>query len=223
MINKRQLSIFANNLTLSMHSKKYIFGFMALLLFADQLLKIYIKTHFYLGEIHNVLGNWFKLCLVENEGMAFGWTLGNGAIAKVILTVFRIVIIAYFFRIFLRYLRASVSKPFLYAFTLLLSGALGNLLDSIFYGLLFSESMPDTVAQIFTNHYGGIFFGKVVDMFYFPLFRGHFYSWIPVIGGSEFEFFSPVFNLADAYISVGISIIILLILLDRRKYLPKSK
>lgn len=191
---------------------------MALLLISDQILKIYIKTHFYLGEIYNVLGDWFKLCLVENDGMAFGWTLGNGPIAKIILTIFRIVIIFYFFRVFLKYLLTKVNKYFIYAFALLLSGALGNLLDSVFYGLVFSESKIDIVAQIFTSHYGTIFLGKVVDMFYFPLFQGHFYSWIPLIGGSEFEFFSPVFNLADAYIFVGITTIILQLIWNRQKF-----
>lgn len=203
-----------------MSAKKYIFGIMGLLLLVDQVLKIYIKTHFCLGEMHNVLGNWFRLCLVENEGMAFGWTLGNGSVAKIVLTLFRIVVIAYFFGVFVRFLHQNINKYFLYAFVLVLAGALGNLLDSVFYALIFSESTPMTVAQIFTNHYGGIFFGKVVDMFYFPLFHGHFYSWIPIIGGSEFEFFSPVFNLADAYISVGIGAIVLMLIINKRKFLP---
>lgn len=203
-----------------MRAKKSIWGFMALLLLADQCLKIYIKTSFRLGEMYNVWGSWFRLCLVENEGMAFGWTLGHGAVAKIILTLFRIGVIAYFLRVFVRYLQLGAHGYFLYAFALLLAGALGNLLDSTFYALIFSESTPAAIAKIFSNHYGGLFFGKVVDMFYFPLFHGHFYSWIPVVGGSEFEFFSPVFNLADAYISVGIVAILLMILINKRKFIP---
>ncbi len=174
---------------------------------ADQALKIYVKTHFYSGESHSVIGNWFKLYFIENEGMAYGWKFG-GEWGKMLLTLFRLA--AVIFGIF--YLRKIIQKKyhpgFIICAALIFSGALGNLIDSMFYGLIFEDSAMNayTVAKIFPKHgYAGFLHGKVVDMLYFPLIRNaHFPAWIPIWGGEDFEFFRPIFNLADASISTGI-------------------
>lgn len=174
---------------------------------ADQALKIYVKTHFYSGESHSVIGNWFKLYFIENEGMAYGWKFG-GEWGKMLLTLFRLA--AVIFGIF--YLRKIIQKKyhpgFIICAALIFSGALGNLIDSMFYGLIFEDSAMNayTVAKIFPKYgYAGFLHGKVVDMLYFPLIRNaHFPAWIPIWGGEDFEFFRPIFNLADASISTGI-------------------
>ncbi len=174
---------------------------------ADQALKIYVKTHFYSGESHSVIGNWFKLYFIENEGMAYGWKFG-GEWGKMLLTLFRLA--AVIFGVF--YLRKIIQKKyhpgFIVCAALIFSGALGNLIDSMFYGLIFEDSPFNayTVAKIFPNHgYAGFLHGKVVDMLYFPIIENaHFPAWIPVWGGEDFVFFRPIFNLADASISTGI-------------------
>lgn len=183
------------------------------LFFLDQWLKCYVKTHFYLSELYPVLGQWFYLCFVENDGMAFGLTLGGGAAAKVILTLVRLLGIGFFIYSFIRYLKKVQYKAdstrmllFFYAAALVLTGAVGNLTDTLFYGLVFTESGLNAahLAQwSLADHYGVFGMGRVVDMFYFPLFTGHFPDWFPVWGGEAFLFFSPVFNLADSYIFVG--------------------
>ncbi len=178
-----------------------------LIVLADQALKIYIKTHFYINEHHNVLGEWFRLHFVENEGMAYGWKFGGDG-GKMLLTLFRLG--AVIFGVF--YLRQIIAKKynrgFIICAALIFSGALGNLLDSMFYGLIFEESVPGSmaVAKIFPEHgYAGFLHGKVVDMLYFPIIRdAHFPNWVPIWGGEEFEFFRPIFNLADAAISTGV-------------------
>ena len=176
-----------------------------LVVLADQALKLYIKTHFYMNESHNVLGSWFRLYFVENEGMAYGWKFGGDA-GKIILTLFRLV--AVIFGVF--YLRSIILKKyhtgFIFCAALIFAGALGNLIDSMFYGMIFEESAPGHLAKIFPLHgYAGFLHGKVVDMLYFPIIRdAHFPKWVPVWGGDEFEFFRPIFNLADASISTGV-------------------
>ena len=172
---------------------------------ADQALKLYIKTHFYINEHHNIFGEWFSLHFVENEGMAYGWKFGGEA-GKMILTLFRLG--AVIFGVF--YLRRIIEKKyhrgFIICAALIFSGALGNLIDSMFYGLMFEESSSVSVAKIFPAHgYAGFLHGKVVDMLYFPIIRNaHFPKWIPIWGGDDFEFFRPIFNLADAAISTGV-------------------
>ena len=189
---------------------------------ADQVLKIFIKTHYHAGESHAVLGNWFKLYFIENEGMAYGWKFG-GEWGKMILTLFRFA--AVIFGIF--YLISIVKKKyhpgFIACAALIFSGALGNLIDSMFYGIIFDESftgMPN-VATIFPAHgYAGFLHGKVVDMLYFPIIRdAHFPSWFPFWGGQEFEFFRPIFNIADASISIGV----IAILLFQKKFFGQHK
>jgi signal peptidase II len=189
-----------------------VFLIIFLVVLADQVLKIFVKTHYHAGESHSVIGNWFRLYFIENEGMAYGWKFG-GDWGKMILTLFRLV--AVIFGVF--YIRNIVKKKyhpgFIACAALIFAGALGNLIDSMFYGLIFEESSTSVmnVAKIFPAHgYAGFFHGKVVDMLYFPIIRNaHFPSWVPFWGGEDFEFFRPIFNLADAAISTGVIAILL--------------
>lgn len=188
-----------------------VFVIIALIVIADQVLKIYIKTNYHIGESHNVLGNWFQFYFVENEGMAYGWKLG-GQWGKILLTIFRMA--AVIFGVF--YIRKIIKKKFHTGFiicvALIFAGALGNLIDSMFYGLIFDYSSPIAmnVAQIFPAHgYAGFLHGNVVDMLYFPVIDTHFPAWFPFWTGEEFVFFRPIFNIADASISVGIITILL--------------
>lgn len=194
------------------HSKVkplYIALFILLILLFDQVVKIYIKTHFYIGQEVKVFGmNWFKLHFVENEGMAWGWKMG-GEWGKIALTLFRLVAViagTFFIRDFIR---KRYHKGFIICSALIYAGALGNLIDSMFYGLIFQDSDPyiQNVAKMVPmgHGYAGFLHGKVVDMLYFPLVQNaHYPAWVPVWGGDEFEFFRPVFNIADASISVGV-------------------
>lgn len=184
-----------------------------LILLIDQAIKIYIKTHYYAGQEHLVLGQkWFRLHFVENPGMAWGWNFGGG-FGKIALSLFRLIAVV----IGTFYLRNMIQKKqhkgLIICAALVYAGALGNLIDSMFYGLIFEHSEPfNNVAKMFPagGGYAGFLHGKVVDMFYFPIISGvHFPSWVPFWGGEEFEFFRPVFNVADASISVGIFIIII--------------
>jgi signal peptidase II len=186
---------------------RIVFLIICLVVLADQALKIYVKTHYHEGESHAVIGNWFRLYFIENEGMAYGWKFG-GDWGKMLLTLFRLA--AVIFGVF--YIKKIIEKKyhpgFIVCAALIFSGALGNLIDSLFYGLIFEDSsgFSYNVAKIFPAHgYAGFLHGKVVDMLYFPIIRNaHFPSWIPVWGGEDFEFFRPIFNLADASISTGI-------------------
>ena len=191
------------------------------ILLADQLLKLYIKTGYYLGEEHNILGSWFRLHFVENEGMAWGWQFG-GDWGKIILTLFRLVAVI-FGTFYLRtIIRKKYHRGFIICASLIYAGALGNLLDSMFYGLIFSESQPYLIAQAFPDGggYAAFLHGKVVDMLYFPIVtNAKFPSWVPFWGGEDFEFFRPVFNLADASISSGV---IALLLWQKRFFLKKG-
>lgn len=178
-----------------------------LIVLADQALKVYIKTNFVINEHHNIIGEWFRLHFVENEGMAYGWKFGGEA-GKMILTLFRLV--AVLFGVW--YLRSIIQKKyhpgFITCAALIFAGALGNLIDSMFYGMIFEESFPgaSVPAKIFpAAGYAGFLHGKVVDMLYFPIITdAHFPDWVPFFGGDDFEFFRPIFNLADASISTGV-------------------
>ena len=173
----------------------------------DQIIKITVKTSFYLGEDVQVL-SWFHLLFIENNGMAFGMTIGS----KLALTLFRIVavtaLIWYICRII--WIR-EVPKGYLVCLAFITAGAAGNIFDCVFYGLIFNNPMPPQVATLFpaTGGYAPVFMGKVVDMFYFPLFSFTWPEWVPFIGGDFFLFFQPVFNLADAAISCGIFVLII--------------
>jgi len=175
-----------------------------LVLLVDQILKIYIKTHFMLGEEVVVAKNWFIIHFIENNGMAFGFEFGNN-IGKYFLTIFRMAAIGALGWYLTKLLKKGVPFGLVVCFSLILAGATGNLIDSAFYGLIFNES-HGVVATLFPagGGYNSFLLGKVVDMFYFPLIEGHFPLWFPFWGGQEFIFFRPVFNIADASISVGI-------------------
>jgi signal peptidase II len=191
---------------------KTVFFIISLIVLIDQALKIYIKTHYHVGESHAVLGNWFQLYFIENEGMAYGWKFG-GEWGKMLLTLFRLA--AVIFGVF--YIKQIIQKNyhtgFIICVALIFAGALGNLIDSMFYGLIFESSSMDTlnIAKIFPAHgYAGFLHGNVVDMLYFPVIKNAtFPSWIPFWGGQDFEFFRPIFNISDAAISTGIITILI--------------
>ena len=193
-----------------MSKKKIILLIVALLVF-DQIVKIWIKTHFMLDQSVTVFPNWFFIRFIENPGAAFGFELG-GNYGKLILSVFRLLAIgALGYYIFYLYRKKAPA-----GFSLIFAGALGNVLDSAFYGLLFSESTFTSVATFLPEGggYAGFLHGKVVDMLFFPIVEGVFPSWIPGVGGEPFLFFSPIFNFADSYITVGV----IYLLLFQRKY-----
>lgn len=178
-----------------------------LVIIADQWLKIWVKTNFYLGEELQILP-WFRLLYVQNPGMAFGWSLGN----KLALTLFRLAATIFGFWYLSRLLKKQSFKTGLcVCVALILAGAIGNLIDCTFYGLIFNNPAPPDVATLFpaAGGYAPLFHGQVVDMLYFPLFHFFWPRWMPFVGGEYFEFFHPIFNLADAAVSVGVIALIL--------------
>jgi signal peptidase II len=181
-----------------------------LILTLDQILKIWIKTSFYIGESMPVLGNWFFLHFTENEGMAFGMQLG-GSTGKLILSIFRIIaVIGISIWLFRLTRKPGYKKGLVICIVLILAGAMGNIIDSAFYGLIFTESTYHQVAGLFPpgGGYAGFLHGKVVDMLYFPLIEANYPGWFPFVGGEHFIFFRPVFNIADSSISVGVFLLI---------------
>ncbi len=191
------------------------------ILLVDQCLKIYIKTHFYYGQEVALLGSWFRLHFIENEGMAFGMKFGDASIAKLVLTLFRLVAVGFGFY----YLNVMIKKGFknatLICAALILAGAFGNLIDSIFYGKLFSESSFCLAQSVpWGKGYANLFYGRVVDMLYFPLIEWTLPSSTPFIGAYTIRFFEPVFNIADASISIGV--LTLLFFQKRLLTLPKE-
>jgi signal peptidase II len=180
-----------------------------IVLLADQILKIYIKTHFYQGETYPVIGNWFFLHFTENPGMAYGLELG-GTTGKYILSIFRIILSIGILYYLFRQAKANANKGLLICLALIFAGAVGNIIDSMFYGLCFSESGFEAAHTVpFGTGYAGFLQGSVVDMLYVPMIESKFPSWFPIWGGEEFVFFRPIFNIADASISFGVIILIL--------------
>jgi len=191
-----------------------------LVLVADQVLKFWIKTHMTLGQEIHVAGNWFILHFTENEGMAFGITFG-GATGKLILSIFRIIAVIVIAIYISRLSKKSSHPGLIISFSLIMAGALGNILDSAFYGLIFSQSSYHTVATLFPPEggYANFLHGKVVDMFYFPVIDTILPEWVPLRGGEQFIFFRPVFNIADASISTGV----FLLLIFQNKFFAKQE
>ena len=189
-------------------------------LFIDQFIKIYIKTHYMLGEEYHVAGNWFILHFTENPGMAFGMQWG-GAVGKILLSTFRIFAAAFGVYYLIKIIKNKEHLGYIISVSLILAGAVGNILDSMFYGLMFDQGTTlntETgdyypyygLAEFSTEGYASFLHGCVVDMFYFPLLSGTFPDWFPIWGCEPFEFFRPVFNFADASISFGLGIIFVL-------------
>ncbi|KRO64160.1 MAG: hypothetical protein ABR80_03355 [Cryomorphaceae bacterium BACL11 MAG-121015-bin20] len=185
-----------------------IFITTAILVLADQILKIWIKTHMKLGQEFQIF-DWFIIHFTENNGMAFGMEFG-GATGKMFLTLFRIIVVT----AGIYYVKSIIKPHFpngaLIALGLIIGGAIGNIIDSSFYGLVFNESYNNVATFLpQSGGYAPFLHGKVVDMFYFPLINSHFPNWLPIWGGEHFIFFRPIFNIADAGISVGIFLILL--------------
>ncbi|MBN2597632.1 lipoprotein signal peptidase [Labilibaculum sp.] len=189
------------------------------LLILDQVVKVWIKTHMMLGEEFSVFGDWFLIHFIENNGMAFGMEL-EGQWGKILLSLFRIFAVCgigwYLYDISAK----KAPLGLVVSIALIFSGAMGNIIDSAFYGLIFNDSyyqvstfMPEA------GGYASFLHGKVVDMLYFPLLEGRFPEWLPMWGGEHYIFFRPVFNIADSYITIGVTFI----LLFQRKYFMKEK
>jgi signal peptidase II len=204
---------------------KHVFLFTILILLVDQFVKIYIKTHYYIGQ-ETVLINalpWMRIHFIENEGMAYGWKLSGGW-GKIALTVFRLIAVV----LGTFYIKGVIAKKYhpgyIICVTFIYAGAIGNLIDSLFYGMIFESSDPYSQnlshaiwQDGFQGGYAGMLHGRVVDMLYFPIIQdATFPSWVPVWGGESFEFFRPVFNIADAAISGGV----IAILVFQSKFFP---
>ena len=174
----------------------------------DQALKIWVKTHMYLGQEYHVF-DWFYIHFTENNGMAFGMEFG-GDWGKLGLSLFRIVFVVFMASFLLKLIRKNADKVLIVSLSLVLAGAIGNIIDGTLYGILFSESYRQLATFLpEAGGYAPLFFGKVVDMFYFPIFKGYLPEWIPFWGGDYFVFFRPVFNIADSAISIGVAIMVI--------------
>ena len=179
----------------------------ALVIVIDQAVKIWVKTHFYYGE-EVIVTSWFRLLFIENNGMAFGMELGS----KLLLTLFRIIAsIACIYYLWRLRKSTDVPKGYVACIALFTAGALGNVIDCVAYGLIFNSPIPPQVAQFFPpdGGYSTLFNGRVVDMLYFPLCEWNWPQWVPMIGGNHFVFFQPIFNIADASLTVSVIVLIL--------------
>ena len=182
------------------------FGLIVILIVIDQIIKIEVKTGMYLREsIH--IADWFQILFIENNGMAYGMTFIN----KVVLTLFRVVVVSVIGYYIWKVLKEKVRTGYLVCLSMIFAGAIGNIFDCLFYGLIFSESTPFSVSTLvpFGEGYAPFLQGRVVDMFYFPIIDTNLPDWLPIWGGEHFIFFSPVFNFADSCISVGVVALLL--------------
>ena len=176
-------------------------------LIIDQIVKIWVKTNMYLGQ-EFVITDWFRIYFIENNGMAFGMELGS----KLFLTMFRIVAVGLLIYYICRIKnRTDIKTGYIVCCALITAGAAGNIIDSVFYGMIFNNPYPPEGAVMFPPEggYAPVFHGRVVDMLYFPLFSFYWPDWVPFVGGDYFLFFQPIFNIADAAITVGILVLII--------------
>jgi signal peptidase II len=198
-----------------------------LILIVDQVVKIYIKTHYPVGEVTRILGmDWARIHFIENSGMAWGWKFGNEG-GKVALTLFRLVAVIFGSWLIVKFAKEKYSRGFMVCVALIYAGALGNLIDSMFYGMLFDKGLHfDPAVGDYVGYsgianlgsgkgYSSFLHGSVVDMLYFPMVKTTYPSWLPWVGGEPFEFFSPIFNIADMAISTGV---ITLLVFQKRFY-----
>jgi signal peptidase II len=219
------ISIFAK---IKIVKKTQVFLLAFLILLVDQVLKIYIKTNYYMGQETVLFESlpWFRLHFVENEGMAYGWKLG-GSWGKIALTTFRLVAVIVGTFYLLSIIKKQFHKGYIICVTFIYAGAIGNLIDSLFYGMVFefSDVYAQNLAKGFWEEgfkvgYEGFLHGRVVDMLYFPIIEnGRFPEWFPIWGGECFEFFRPVFNIADTAISGGVFTLILF----QNRFFPEAK
>lgn len=172
----------------------------------DQAIKVWVKTSMYMHEMIEITP-WFKILFTENRGMAFGMELMD----KLFLTSFRIVAVAFLIYIIGKQIKQGIDYLFLICLSLILAGATGNIIDCLFYGMVFNNPPAPIVAEFvpWGTGYDTMFYGRVVDMFYFPLVEWNWPDWLPFCGGEHFIFFSPIFNFADACISCGVIIVAL--------------
>jgi signal peptidase II len=199
---------------------KKAFLIVTLILIVDQALKFWIKTTMSLGEEINVMGNWFIIHFTENPGMAFGLQF-SGNYGKLILSIFRIVAIIGIIYYLYIITRKKVKTGLIVSLSFVLAGAAGNMIDSAFYGMIFSSSNYFEVARFMPveGGYGTFLHGRVVDMFYFPIFQGIYPSWVPFVGGTDYIFFRPVFNIADSSITIGV----LLMIIFQKQFFQKQE
>ena len=202
--------------------KAYYKPFLAIvfILLADQILKFWIKLNMTLGQEFRLLGDWAIIHFTENNGMAFGMEFGGEA-GKLALTLFRIAAVSMIGYGVVYLIKNKYHRGLILNVALIFAGALGNIIDSSFYGLLFSESTYFEAAKLLPDRaaYAGLFHGKVVDMFYFPIIQGIIPTWFPIWGGEDFVFFRPVFNIADAAISIGV----ISILIFQKRYFKEER
>jgi signal peptidase II len=183
---------------------RHVIWIVVLVLVIDQTLKFWIKTHMNFNQEFNIFPNWFRIHFIENDGMAYGMKFGGDA-GKVVLTLFRLAAVVLGFRYMKKLVSQGYSTGLLICGSLILAGAAGNLIDSMFYGLIFTATNYYEVAKFVPGGgYGSFLHGNVVDMLYFPIYEGYLPKWVPFKGGDYFIFFRPIFNVADAAISVGV-------------------
>jgi len=192
---------------MSLAKKSVLFIF--LILFVDQVLKIWIKTHMTIGQEYHIFGNWGIIHFIENNGMAFGMEMG-GKTGKFILSLFRIVAISGIGFFLASLIKKKAYPGLILAVSAIMAGAIGNMIDSAFYGMIFSESFHQTAVMFPPEGgYSSFLHGRVVDMFYFPIINTHWPEWSPIRPDESFVFFRPVFNIADSAITCGVISIIL--------------